>query len=188
MLFDKRKKKIINWKVQSLIALEMMGHALIFPLLFLIFLTVDPFSTMGSSQTAEFHFRATKDFFILNANKWPFFVIIILFIGVTSIIFSHHIAGPSFRFLKTFKSLRSKDLTQRIKLRKWDYLQDLSMEFNSVLENLNNELKEIKACGESIAETAKGMQGLKPELEKPLRSITDNSKKLVEIVSTYKLC
>ena len=97
MLKDQRKRKFVDLKTQALIALEVMLHALILPILIIIFLSIDPFSTMFSSHTAEEHFIAAKDLLTMNLGKWPLLILLILFVGFLSVVFSHHIAGPGLR-------------------------------------------------------------------------------------------
>ena len=182
MLKDKRRKKIVDLKTQSLVAIEVMLHALIAPLLLIIFLSIAPFSTFLSKYTAEQHFNSMTDLFNMNASKWPLLVLILLFIGFLSIIFSHHIAGPSLRFRKEFKRIAKKDLTGKVTLRKFDYLKDLSQDYNSMLSSLSSELKTIQGEAEAIIKTAEASAEASN-----LDKIKENSLKIKSITESYKL-
>ena len=184
---NKRKKKFIDFKTQSLIALEVMLHSLILPLLIYIFLAVDPFSTIFSSNSAETHYDAVRDLVNMNIAKVPIFVIILLFIGFLSIIFSHHIAGPAFRFVKALRAILEKDLTHTIVLRKWDYLQNVGTEFNIAISNLSSDLRTIQESSKKISDLTEDLNKSRGDLKKEIKDIVDNSKRIEEIVSTYKL-
>lgn len=183
----KRKKKLIDFKTQSIIALEIMLHALILPIFIIVFLVVDPFSTLFSNRGAETHLRVAIELLKINAPKWPLLLLALLFIGVLSVIFSHHIAGPAFRFCKTFRAILEKDLTQRIKLRKWDYMKDVSQDFNMTLDNLNEELKTINVSVQGISKLAESAIKSKPDAKKDFDQILTHSRKIEEIVTRYKL-
>ncbi len=65
-------------------------------------------------------------------------------ITVGTIYLSHKIAGPLFRFGKSFEQLGTKDLTIRIRLRKHDEAKTLSTVFNQSIKKLDEAMGNIK--------------------------------------------
>jgi len=61
-------------------------------------------------------------------------VLVLIVIGVgTSMILSHKIAGPIYRFRKSMAIISQGDFSHRISLRKHDEMQDLAQLFNQVV-------------------------------------------------------
>jgi methyl-accepting chemotaxis protein len=184
---NKRKTAIIDRKTQFLIALEVMLHALILPMMIFLFLAIDPFSTIFSNRSPEAHFEAVSQLVSMNIGKLPIFFLLILFVGLLSIVFSNHIAGPAFRFVKTMKAVLDKDLTDRIILRKWDYLKNVSSEMNLALDNLNKDLRDIKEAGHKISKAAQAIAAQKSGFPREAGEIEQDAKKISEIIDGYKL-
>ena len=65
-------------------------------------------------------------------------------ITVGTIYLSHKIAGPLFRFSKSFEQLGAKDLTIRIRLRKHDEGKTVSTVFNQSVKKLDASIGNIK--------------------------------------------
>jgi methyl-accepting chemotaxis protein len=79
-------------------------------------------------------------------------------IGVTLIV-SHKIAGPLFRFKQTFKELSSGNFTNQVRLRKGDQLLEVAGDFNHMISivrekllQANTQLAGIKADIDAIGE------------------------------------
>ena len=87
-------------------------------------------------------------------------ILLLVFIGWGSIFLTHKIAGPLFRFTKTFQSLSQGDLTLRIQLRKWDEAKGLALEFNQMMLALDQKISTVKklAQNKSSDETLKQIQ------------------------------
>ncbi|MBF0331376.1 MAG: hypothetical protein HQL17_05510 [Candidatus Omnitrophica bacterium] len=64
-------------------------------------------------------------------------------IGVTLIV-SHKIAGPLFRFKQTFKELSSGNFTNQVRLRKGDQLLEVADDFNHMITVVRGQLVEAK--------------------------------------------
>ncbi len=184
---NRRKRKITDMKTQTFIALEIMLHALLLPILLVIFIAIPPFSTLFSELSSDTHYLEAMKIMEINAGKWPIVILILLFIGFLSIIFSHHIAGPSLRFKKTFAAMLGKDFTQKIVLRRFDYLKEMCRDFNKTVETLSSELKSIKSANDEIStlidDAIKSSSADKQKLEE----IQSKTKQISDIVDSYKL-
>jgi hypothetical protein len=89
MAHDKRTKKFIDRWTQILIGGQIVLHAVLLVGLLGLFLFADPFVTMFSRYTAEDHMAIAKELIALNLSKWPLFILLALFTGAVSVIFSH---------------------------------------------------------------------------------------------------
>jgi methyl-accepting chemotaxis protein len=110
------------------------------------------------------------------------FLVTMVLLSLATIFFtlllSHRIAGPAFRFKKVLKALAEGDFCGECRIRKGDSLQDVAAAINSVMENARGVLKEtgsrISALKESVKNAADrtGADDLKKavsELEKTFR-------------------
>ena len=67
--------------------------------------------------------------------------IYILFVIIISAILSHKMAGPVYRFEQTCKAIAKGDFSQRVHLRKGDRLQELQVEFNKMMDVVEERIK-----------------------------------------------
>ena len=100
----------------------------------------------------------------------PLFLSLLGFVIVSAIVvvlqalrFSHRIAGPAYRLLKSMERLRSGDLAFRVHLRKGDHLVELADELNRVLDYLNEHPPRGATTGSDIVEVEADEP--EPELE-----------------------
>lgn len=81
----------------------------------------------------------------METNRWNIVVppivvnnvVIMLFVAVIGIFFSHRIAGPVYRMKADIEKVLAGDKDVRVVLRKSDKLQDLAESVNLLLEDLN---------------------------------------------------
>ncbi|MBW1999814.1 MAG: methyl-accepting chemotaxis protein, partial [Deltaproteobacteria bacterium] len=66
---------------------------------------------------------------------WPMVMFLVCMIGVHSFIAFHRIAGPLYRFVKSFEKVRDGYLNFRLKIREKDYLHREEKSFNEMLES-----------------------------------------------------
>ncbi len=71
-------------------------------------------------------------------------ILLLLFIGWGSIFLTHKVAGPLFRFSKSFGSVKNGDLSVRINLRKWDETKNVADDFNDMVEYLDQKIARLK--------------------------------------------
>ncbi len=68
-------------------------------------------------------------------------------IAVTLLV-SHKIAGPMFRFEKDINRIAAGDLKSRIHIRKGDQFQELAVSLNQMVEGLAERLNEVRAASD----------------------------------------
>ena len=124
-------------------AMEIVLHALLLVALISLILFAWPFANMLSPYSLEDHQAIAKELFLLNYSKWPLFLALAFFVGLVSILFSHHIAGPSYKFERALGELNERNLSVKITLRKWDYLKEIQNGLNSFITRYRDDLGKI---------------------------------------------
>ncbi len=69
---------------------------------------------------------------------------LLILIALSTVYLSHKIAGPLYRFGKSFEELGAKNLTIRVRLRKYDEAKTLSAVFNQAVVKLDGAMGKIK--------------------------------------------
>lgn len=64
-------------------------------------------------------------------------------VGLLTLLVSHRIAGPMFRFESDLKRMGEGDLSHRVRIRKGDQFQDLATALNSLAQGLNTEIRQL---------------------------------------------
>jgi methyl-accepting chemotaxis protein len=112
-------------------------------------------ATLGWERQQE----AANQFLSIHTRLWPAVLILFLLLSVHSILVSHRIAGPLYRFRRIFDDVQKGDLSTRVVLRQGDYLTKEAEGINAMLSSLSNRFERIQAtCEElqsSIAEIRK---------------------------------
>lgn len=94
-------------------------------------------------------------------------VLITLLTIVVTLLISHKLAGPLFRFQKELKEIGNGDLSKVVKLRKKDQVKAIADSLNQMRANLQEKILDIKEEVEQIIESTSG-QDIPPDLSKRL--------------------
>ena len=82
-------------------------------------------------------------------------VLTTFFIGVVAVLVtllvSHKIAGPIYRFEKDIRLVAQGDLTTRINIRKDDQFQELAVSLNTMIESLAARISDVKKEADTVA-------------------------------------
>ena len=89
---------------------------------------------------------------------------------VVTLLVSHKLAGPLFRFQKELNQISEGNLTQAIKLREKDQITPMAESLDQMRVNLQEKVIAIKEEVEKILESASG-QDVPPELVKQLNQL-----------------
>jgi nitrogen fixation/metabolism regulation signal transduction histidine kinase len=68
-------------------------------------------------------------------------VLYLIVVIILSVVISHKIAGPIYKFEKICELISKGDITQRVYLRKGDALDELRNSFNMMIENINTVMR-----------------------------------------------
>ena len=118
---------LVNLAYFCVIVLALVGLLLLPPLLRL--------RTAPLDASAE-NLAAANEFLVLHARLWPALLIVLALLALHSVIVSHRIAGPLYRFRRVFEAVAAGDLSVRARLRKHDYLMPEADALNEMLEAL----------------------------------------------------
>ena len=118
---------LVNLAYFGVIVLALVGLLLLPPLLRL--------RTAPLVASAE-NLAAANEFLVLHARLWPALLIVLALLALHSVIVSHRIAGPLYRFRRVFEAVAAGDLSVRARLRKHDYLMPEADALNEMLEAL----------------------------------------------------
>lgn len=143
--FVKRRKFIIKRRLQYSLLILALSYALffMFSVAALLFIPssiqlhrLEPLSA-EASQLAD-------GLLFLHSRYWPTVLLPLAVIALHSILISHKIAGPLYRFSRIFEDLERGCLPRPAKLRKGDYLQEEMDQINRMLVSLRTRVEEMK--------------------------------------------
>jgi methyl-accepting chemotaxis protein len=83
-------------------------------------------------------------FLALHSRVWPAMLVVFVLLALHSIVVSHRIAGPLYRFRKVFGAVAGGDLSVRANLRKGDYLGKESESLNEMIASLRAKVESIR--------------------------------------------
>jgi len=78
-------------------------------------------------------------------------LVIGLIVILVTLLASHKIAGPMFRFERDIDKISTGDLKSRIDIRKGDQFQAIAASLNKMIDSLNNKFSDIKRDANTLA-------------------------------------
>ncbi len=122
-----RRTKFVDHRQQTRFAIEVVLHALLFPIVFFLLTTLPPFCNWFFGDQANVLRQLYMENLYSMARAWPAVLVALVIVGFFSIVFSHRIFGPIRRFSNALISLNDKDSQPlRCVLRKTDYFVGFS--------------------------------------------------------------
>jgi hypothetical protein len=185
----KRRKVVVDRKMQIGLSVTVIVVLSCYLLLFCLIAVYSPFATLLTGA-------ATEERLIHATNQIAYFVKhFLLPIGLTfaclalhCVLLTHRIAGPAYRFRKTFESARERDLSVDIHLRRGDYMTDLAEVYNGMMGGIRRDLaearKEVAALAEAARDVAVRTAG--PSAERATE-IVERSGRLEGLLGAYRL-
>jgi methyl-accepting chemotaxis protein len=132
---NRRKKYIINKKIQIKYAVLSIAMLIVYTLLFLTALFVPPIYLFTSSDVPlAVRAEAANSVLLINSYLWPGIGAIIVLFGALSVFFTHRMVGPIYAIEKVIGRIMDGDLTARVRLRKNDDLKEFGQAMNHMLE------------------------------------------------------
>jgi methyl-accepting chemotaxis protein len=111
----------------------------------------------------------------LHGNLWPAVLVVFIILSMHSILISHRIAGPLYRFRQTFQQIISGDISKMVNIRKGDLLaneQEKIAEMMAMLQSRIGKIRREQAAVEKVVEDLLGNpenpmeEGLKAKIAK----------------------
>ena len=84
---------------------------------------------------------------LLHERVWPSVVGVLVLLAIHSVLFSHRIAGPLYRYRTIFNAIREGDLTVSANTRKHDYMKKESESLNEMIASLRSRIKDLEEQG-----------------------------------------
>ena len=193
MVILRRRKFIINKDLQYRFALlsifyvaaflSVLGGALFIPLAI-------------QMETIDFnldaHLYAADRFLYLHKVFWPVALASILTICVHAIYVSHRLAGPLYRFMRTFTDVAEGKLPKAVRLREKDYLKEETEVINAMLSNLREEIgalqeeqAQMSVLISSLGDATRG--GSEEETREALLAVSEKEKEIVARLNSFKV-
>ena len=126
------------------------------------------------------------------STQWVFIVLGGMVVVFVTLLLTHRVAGPFFRFEKTLDAMVDKNLSDTIVLRKKDEGKQLAEKINTFNRLLQNDLRRIDARNENIAACAGNLEKIlhtpDPDMVKALSMLDEilhSQKNIAQTVSAY---
>ena len=105
-------------------------------------------STSVSFVQARVKVMTTADFILPIMIQTVLVVLGLVSLGavIVTLLVSHKIAGPLFRFKQTFKELSSGNFSNQVRLRSGDQLTEVAVEFNHMIGIVRTQLVQAKTA------------------------------------------
>jgi methyl-accepting chemotaxis protein len=81
----------------------------------------------------------------LHANLWPAVLVVLIILGIHSLLISHKIAGPLYRFRQTFQDIIDGDISRMVKIRKSDFLMSEQEKIEEMMAMLRSRIGKIRS-------------------------------------------
>jgi methyl-accepting chemotaxis protein len=88
--------------------------------------------------------EAAHQFLLLHAKLWPPALLLIALLALHTIVVSHRIVGPLYRFRLEMKKIGDGNLFVHVKLRQNDYLRKEAESINHMVESLREKMRGIE--------------------------------------------
>ena len=154
MRWPRRRKFIVDKSLQIrlllyngiyfMVIVLAIGIALFLPLYFEF--------TNPNLTTAQLVEVANRVLYLHN-KLWTVILAVFAILGIHSILISHRIAGPLYRFRMTFQDIIDGNLSRFIRIRKGDYLVNDQTKIEEMIHMLISKLNMIKGEQSSIEKT-----------------------------------
>ena len=104
-------------------------------------------------------------------------LVLIVIVGILTLLVSHKIAGPMYRFESDLKRISTGDLRCKIQIRKGDQLQDLVVSLNQLVESFNGKIGEIEALVKALKKEPDLPPGCRDKIEALEATLKSNFKR-----------
>ncbi|MFQ5586231.1 MAG: hypothetical protein ACE5GF_05340 [Thermodesulfobacteriota bacterium] len=139
----KRRRYLVH-EIQKKYAVIIALLLTVYTVLLALFLFVPPAIKLISDVSLREKGEAATRFLVLAEHLWPAIIASIVIIAIISIVITHRLAGPLYRFEATAQRIIDGDLSTRIKLREKDDLARFAELFNQAIDNINGAMVEMR--------------------------------------------
>lgn len=185
-------KKNLQGKIVLALFLAVVASCLLFILIFGFFST----DTMTISyENSELHMGQTPVVLLKKAlaANWFFLVTCGTLLILATIVGSHRLAGPLFRFEKVLNSMVRRDLRDTIRLREKDEAKDLALQINTFNGVLSRDIRELNRRSRAISDLTKQYTALSgsnltaEDIDSIFQAIRVNNDKIRNLLDLYQI-
>jgi methyl-accepting chemotaxis protein len=153
----RRRKYIIDRRLQFRLLFYSVGYILFYIVAIGAGLFVPLMIQLSNAdQTSPEALVVATNFLYLHYHFWPVALLSVIVVALHSILTSHRIAGPLYRFRRIFQDLKEGTIPEVVHLRRRDLLQSEMQSINEMLDGLRTRISGIQRAeellGQSIAE------------------------------------
>jgi methyl-accepting chemotaxis protein len=124
-------------------------------------------------------------------TQWLLIVVGGILMMVVTLVLTHRIAGPFFRFEKTLDEMIARDLSSRIHLRKKDEGKELGMKINAFNQMISSDLAKLEGHSQRIREKiealADGRKETGSEEITMIEAIRESNRLTLQLLDQYRL-
>jgi len=153
----RRRRFIVDRRLQFRLLFYSVGYILFYIMAIGAGLFVPLMIQLSNADQASPEALAVATSFLyLHYHFWPVALLSVVVVALHSILTSHRIAGPLYRFRRIFQDLNEGTIPQAVRLRRRDLLQSEVQSINEMLDGLRARISEIQRAeellGQSMAE------------------------------------
>ena len=96
--------------------------------------------------------RASTQFLTLHARVWPAVLVLFTLLAIHTVVVSHRVAGPLYKFRNVFRSVAEGDLSMRVAIRKNDYLTKEVDDINRMITVLRERIDDYSTLSRNATQ------------------------------------
>ena len=188
-----RRKFVINRKLQLTFMIISFDYVILFCVVMGMYLFIPLMMDLDASGASfDEALVAARRILYFHEKFWPALLLALFAMGCHSLLVSHKIAGPLFRFNLIFKAIKEGTLPLSVSLRRGDYLYREMENINQMLEALREKLTGLQEAqahlNRSILECkdTAGHSSMN-ELIKKMEDLSEEGKKVEEKLGYFKV-
>ncbi len=189
----KRRSFVVHRKLQITLVVMSFSYVILFCVVMGVYLFIPLMMELDNSDIGSAAaLLATNRILYLHQKFWPALLLSLVAIGCHSILISHKIAGPLYRFNLIFKAIKEGIVPAPTQLRRSDYLHGEMENINQMLEGLRDKLtglqkaqgnlnRSIIKCKDTVRHASMN------ELINEIEDLAEEGKKLEEKLGYFKV-
>ena len=131
-----RKKIMVKPEYQMRLALTFFASITVYSIILGVIIFYPLYQEMSMASTPEEQALISSVVLYLHKSFWPGLILVALLAAMQSILSSHRLVGPMYRFEQMVQELISGNYSLRIKIRKHDQFKEMEGFLNRLAENL----------------------------------------------------
>jgi len=146
--FLKDRRKLKNYLIRKDIQLKFICINLLFMFLITfvtIFVILFPLiALMYQTDNLETQYQAAKSFVVIFKDLPIALGLVFILFLMQQLLTTHQLCGPLVNFAETFEKIAEGDLTRKVKLRRYDLLNEEKQHINEMIDTLTRTIGSIK--------------------------------------------